>query len=243
MDGFEDEVTEELFNRVRGERLQQMAERRRENGRIENEVRLALWIERLNLSEQQAATVWELMDQQLEAQLPTINEEGDLEVKPLPAHGKSIEQESELAVLFDELLNDEQKQALESLQKEQRLNKIESRAARRLADLQTQLDLSEEQKDKIFAIFSQEEAVHADNPTADGPGYEAFLDAGGSHDAWQEFREETARARRDEQVGAVSDILDERQLSAYRQFLERTENRPAVDLGRMGAVGPVVPGK
>ena len=122
-----------------------------------------------------------------------------------------------------------------ALQEERRQNQIESRALRRLADLQTQLYLSEEQRGPFYDLLHAAESARAANPSNPKEDYQAFVEAGGRADEWSAHHAEVMQAEREQRVEQASGVLNERQLEAYRTYLERRGGYGAITVGGRAA--------
>lgn len=203
-------VQQKKFDRTKW--IEQSRERQLKFGQRETERRLALWAEKLGLTDRQVAELRTLLGTQLEERLARIGQKGGM-LNP-------ADQRAELDALLDTLLDEEQKDAYTDLQESERQNEIEARATRRLADLQTRLHLNDEQKDQVFEVLHAQEAERGSRPSNGKQEYQAFIDSGGTNEGWREHYEEMQRVAREEQLDQMRDVLNERQLGAYGDFLE-----------------------
>lgn len=132
--------------------------------RIERKVaaQLASLKSRLNLTGDQENAIREILKQKesnsgtagILSMAISAADSGDVSISNLvggDADGPAIDYDGEIRAL----LNDEQAASYDAYLAERRANSIESQANQRLAQLQQSLDLSPEQKDQAFKIFTE----------------------------------------------------------------------------------------
>ena len=129
--------------------------------------------------------------------------------------------------MLAEVLTPEQQQSYAALQDERRQDRIEARALRQLAGLQTSLDMSPEQRDQIFDVFHAQAVERGENPPTVKEQYQTFMAEGGTATGWSEHHQQTRQSEREAQLDSVREILNERQLDAYRDILESGQSNRA----------------
>lgn len=179
--------------------------------------------------------------------------------------GKLLKQDSVDAALAD-ILSDEQALAYEEMKTNEHNRKVESRALKDLAKINTVLDLSQDQKDAVYDILYEDagKKVDANRDTGafmalsmNGEGIDIDLEDlgltgvdgtleipnpedGGKVD-WKKAMQERNQRRIDQQVERVAPALTEEQTTQYREHLE---SKSGGLLGGVidGAVGEVIDG-
>ncbi len=215
--------------------------------KTKEEARIKKLVDRLGLTKAQAdqlRTYFEKNRVDLTAMME--NNEGDWsQAKDWAKKLRGDGFEDELA----KLLTDEQKEAYAEMKARDRENKMEARAYKDLAKVQSALDLSQEQKDQVYDILYQQAGNKIDaNQDAnalmsiwtEGFGVEfdaeefgisnaiqVQIDKAESGDAvdqdpnaWMKAVQEGNQKRIDEQVALLAPVLDDDQEAAYRAHLE-----------------------
>jgi hypothetical protein len=141
------------------------------------------------------------------------------------------------------LLTDEQKSGFDAIKAKERQSRIDSKALKDLGNLGTVLDLSQDQKDAVYGVFSELAAKREDAQKSTGMmslftegmgvqiddelGVSDLMqehmgaDGGRPPDVdFKEFMAETLKKRTDERVDALRPVLNEQQLQQYRTHLE-----------------------
>lgn len=198
----------------------------------ENRIRLVYLADALGLTPAQMAT----LEQALATGNPSALAPGARTADPIDTALSAI-------------LTPEQAQAYEGLKEKERADRIEARAMQRFAALPGTLNLTDDQKDKVFEVFASEEAGRLDNQSAAGADVlrvmtnssggvlsesvvvdlsEAVVAVSASsgadpqavaRNAGQSMQERIARSNQ-ERIEALRPLLTERQIEAYRSHLE-----------------------
>ncbi len=225
------------------EMQKQMAKRMTDVQRKKFEARFAKVSAELNLSPDQQAKVRAAMEERFTKMGELFTFDGS---------GESAEKMKELSTLMkgdalDEatagLLTDEQKSSFDALKGKERQSRIDSKALKDLGNLGTVLDLTQDQKDAVYGVLSEQAAKQEDSNKStammgmftEGMGIQ-IDDEIGIQDILQEQMEnhvdgppsadikktieETIRKRTDEKVEALRPVLSEPQLQQYRTHLE-----------------------
>lgn len=189
-------------------RMKQQMEERRVKKLDE---RVAAYKGRLNLSDAQAAKIRELLDGSPEAGGPKVDVAGEGFSINEPGLEGAKERSAKDAKIAG-LLTPEQQQAYDGFKQEQRENRIELATNNDLMNLQRELTLTPEQKDKAFQAL-RDVAQNED-------------EMGGSI-----FDPQVIKSKMEARRNALRPILTPEQMKAY-------ESNPMVNIG--GGSGPVI---
>lgn len=248
------------------EMQKQMAKRMTDVQRKKFEARFAKLCTELNLSPDQQAGIRAAMEERFTkmGELFTFDGSGDntAKMKELSELMKGDALDETTAAL----LTGEQKSSYDALKAKERQSRIDSKALKDLGSLGTVLDLSQDQKDAVYAVLSEQAAKQEDSrkPGAlmgmftEGMGIQ-IDDEIGIQDILQEQMEnhvdgppsadirktieETIRKRTDERIESLRPVLNEQQLQQYRTHLE-TKAAGAMNMfGGIEVEAPEVPEK
>ncbi|OYV04541.1 MAG: hypothetical protein CFE26_16340 [Verrucomicrobiales bacterium VVV1] len=225
------------------EMQKQMAKRMTDIQRKKFEARFAKLSAELNLTPDQQAKIRATMEERFSkmGELFTFDGgEGEGEkMKEISALMKSDGLEDATAAV----LTDDQKSGFDSIKAKERQSRIDSKALKDLGTLGTVLDLSQDQKDAVYGVLSEQAAkqedsnksTHMMNMFTEGMGIQ-IDDELGIQDLMQDQMEnhghtppdgdfkkvmaETIKKRTDERVEALRPVLTEQQLQQYRTHLE-----------------------
>ena len=198
-----------------------------EKQKLKTDERLAALRARLNLSDEQAAALREILEKNpqgpeamiMSAMAGKEVDKARLIVDFLRPGQKSAELTEKVAAL----LTPEQQEAYTAFRQEQRTNDIEIKTGKELARLQASLTLSPEQKDKAFAVLSAMAEQEYDTPVSPMAGFlaqQAKANGSGNKDLQEHLEEITAAGdlvtqRRQQRVEAMREILAPEQVSLY----------------------------
>lgn len=225
------------------EMQKQMAKRMTDVQRKKFEARFSKLCAELNLSPDQQAKIRATMEERFTkmGELFTFDGSGDsaAKMKELSALMKGDALDEATAGL----LTNEQKSSFDALKGKERQSRIDSKALKDLGNLGTVLDLSQDQKDAVYGVLSEQAAKQEDSNKStgmmsmfsEGMGIQ-IDDELGMSDIIQEQMEnhvdgppsadikktiqETIRKRTDERVEALRPVLNDQQLQQYRAHLE-----------------------
>ena len=221
----------------------QMAQKMTDLQRKKFEARFAKLCAQLNLSPDQQAKIRAVMEERFTkmGELFTFDGSDDnaARMKELSTLMKGDALDDATAAL----LNDEQRTGFDALKGKERQSRIDSKALKDLGSLGTVLDLSQDQKDAVYAVLSEQAAKQEDSKKStammgmftEGMGIQ-IDDEIGIQDILQEQMEshvdgppaagmmktieETIKKRTDERVEALRPVLNDQQLQQYRAHLE-----------------------
>ncbi len=225
------------------EMQKQMAKRMTDVQRKKFEARFSKLCAELDLSPDQQAKIRATMEERFTkmGELFTFDGSGDsaAKMKELSALMKG----DALNEATAGLLTDEQKSSFDALKGKERQSRIDSKALKDLGNLGTVLDLTQEQKDAVYGVLSEQAAKQEDSNKStammgmftEGMGIQ-IDDEIGIQDILQEQMEthvdgppaagmmktieETIKKRTDERIEALRPVLTEPQLQQYRTHLE-----------------------
>lgn len=225
------------------EMQKQMAKRMTDVQRKKFEARFSKLCTELNLSPDQQARIRATMEERFTkmGELFTFDGSGDsaAKMKELSALMKGDALDEATAGL----LTNEQKSSFDALKGKERQSRIDSKALKDLGNLGTVLDLTQEQKDAVYGVLSEQAARQEDSSKStammgmftEGMGIQ-IDDEIGIQDILQEQMEshvdgppsadikktieETIKKRTDERIEALRPVLSEQQLQQYRTHLE-----------------------
>ncbi|MEP4077885.1 hypothetical protein [Haloferula sp.] len=205
-----------------------------------DERKIAALVEKLGLDAAQEASLREYFESRRDKIVGIFSGDGS------DASDMSNVSEKKLDELMVDILTDDQQEVYEEVKTADREKKVESRALKDLAKINGIIDLRPEQKDSVYQVLYDDAGVKVDKAAESGMsvfgamvgdsfGVSMDLDAAEMHDTAYLIDDETgdldrdgqiqafrdARQKRvDEQVERLEPVLDEDQLSAYREHLE-----------------------
>lgn len=228
-----------------GKKMQeQMAQRMTDMQRKKFEARFAKLCAELNLTPDQQAKIRAAMEDRFTKMGGLFSFDGSSESPEKMKELSSLMKSDGLEEATAAVLNEDQKSGFDSLKAKERQNRIDSKALKDLGNLNTVLDLSEEQKDAVYGVLAQQAAKQEDgkksagmmNMFTEGMGVqiddelgmsdilqeqmEAHGDARPAEGDIKKFMAETIKKRTDERVEALRPVLSEQQLQQYRTHLE-----------------------
>lgn len=203
--------------------------------------RILKLVTQLQLSKDQEDTLREVLKKELEVFDGIFSGESD------PSRVSALLGVDGLDNALTEILTDSQKDEFEKLKEKELANKVEARALKELANL-TDLDLTPDQKDAVYDILYQQAETSIENeaPThgmismvTNGFGIEIDSDSvgmattiipsgegsfegeiGPDSSSWVASAKEQINKQIDQKVDALRPVLNESQISQYRQQLE-----------------------
>lgn len=228
---------------------EQMAKRMTDIQRKKFEARFTKMVAELNLSPEQQAKIRAQMEARFTrlGELFTSDEESN-QAEQWKEAGELMKTDG-LEEATTALLSDEQKQQLDAFKTRERQGRIESRALKDLGNVTNVLELSQEQRDQVYQVLTQEAAAREDKQKtagmmtafSEGMGFQ-FDDELGVQDLLQEQMEshmdkdkpqgpeamadmqktfrETIRKRTEQKVNALRPYLNETQIQQYRDHLD-----------------------
>lgn len=233
---------EELDPETKGA-MDNFSEMMKKNQMAKLDARIAILVDKLNLTPGQEAQLRAAMEKHVDA-MSGIFDPGQASGPANPKDMASLLAGDGLEDTLASILTPEQEEAYDALKKRERENKVEASALKNLAKLSF-LDLSQEQKDAAYDILYSEAEKSADNGSpgnvmmsvmtsgmgieldADDLGLSGIMDAQFEGDADSTnpgdimARMKEAQAKKiDEKVNALSSVLDEQQQEQYRKHLE-----------------------
>jgi len=257
-----EESDEERRERERDERRAQFREDRMKQVKDRLDQRFALKISKmtreLNLTEEQQAAVQAFYDAQVETLIGADPRAFFTNPDQIPALASALRGD-QLGTELADVLSPTQLQGLEEMEAKEIKNAAESSALTNLAKLQTDLGLSEDQKDSVYAVLAEQAESRAENQSDGDYLMRNFMKGMGMGNMAGDFdlgdvmstaaaaREEGAdreqivaemeasnQAQIDNKVNALSGVLDETQMKAYRGSLERQTNMMRMMSSGMG---------
>ncbi len=223
---------------------QQMAQRMTDMQRKKFEARFAKLCAELNLSPDQQAKIRAAMEERFVkmGELFSFDGSGDNSAKMKEL--SDLMERDGLEEATAALLNDQQKAGFDALKAKERQSRIDSRALKDLGTLGTVLDLTQEQKDAVYGVLSEQAARQEDakkpssmmNLFTEGMGIEIDdelgltdliheqMDPEGhkkvSDGDFKQVIADTIKTRTDERIEALRPVLNDQQLQQYRSHLE-----------------------
>jgi gas vesicle protein len=226
-----------------GNRREVMQQQFQEKQKLKLDERIAALRARLNLTDEQAAAIREIMEknpQGPEAMMMSAMAGGEADKARLVVDFlRPGEKSAELTGKITALLTPEQQEAFTAFRQEQRTNDIEIKTGKELARLQSSLTLSPEQKDKAFAVLSAMAEQEYDTPVSpiaslmvqqienqrDGAGAKALQ----PHIEEIKAAGDLARQRREQRVEAMREILSPEQVSLYESQQKQSSMSEVLD--------------
>lgn len=226
------------------EMQKQLANRMTDIQRKKFEARFSKLCAELNLTSDQQAKIRAAMEERFTkmGELFTFDGSGDNTAKMKDL--SSLMKSDGLDEATVALLTEDQKAGFDAIKAKERQSRIDSKALKDLGNLGTVLDLTQEQKDAVYGVLSEQAAKHEDaqkstgmmNMFTEGMGVQ-IDDELGMSDILQEQMEshgdnrppdgdikklmaDTIKKRTDERVEALRPVLNEQQLQQYRTHLE-----------------------
>lgn len=227
-----------------GKKMQeQMAQRMTDMQRKKFEARFAKLCAELNLTPDQQAKIRAAMEERFTKMggLFSFDGSGDNQekVKELSSLMKSDGLEEATAAV----LSEDQKAGFDSLKAKERQSRIDSKALKDLGNLNTVLDLSQEQKDAVYGVLAEQAAKQEDlkkstgmmSMFTEGMGVQIDDELGVSEIMQEQMEShgdkapdgdfkkviaDSIRKRTEERVEALRPVLNEQQLQQYRAHLE-----------------------
>jgi len=253
----EEEQREERMSQYREERKQRM------KGRLDQRFKLKLstMVRELGLNEQQEAAVQAFYDEQV-VTLTDANPREVFNNPDLIPQLASALRGDQLASELSGVLSADQISGLKEINQREAQNAAESSALTSLADLQRNLSLSEDQKDAVFAVLSEQATIRKESQSDGDYLMRNYMHGSGMGSSMGDFdlgdvmgvaaaskedgadREQIVSEMQtkhnqeiEAKVGAMAEILDPAQLGAYQNSLEQQANmmsRMASGMSRMG---------
>ena len=225
------------------EMMNNLSKMMKDKQRAKFDARIAVLVDKLNLTPAQEAELRAQMEKQLES-VGDIFNPGVRGGASSPMDIASLLTGDGMDDTLADILTPEQEEEYDALKKRERDNKVEASALKNLAKLSF-LDMSQEQKDAAYDILYSQAETSADKKSpasammsvvtsgmgieldVDDLGLSGIADAqiGGEPrstdpgDIMARMKENQAR-KLDEKVEALRPVLDEKQLEQYRQHLE-----------------------
>lgn len=166
------------------------------------------------------------------------------DAEAIPALAASLREEG-LGEHMAEVMTEEQQASLLAIQERKKSNEVESKAMTNFAKLQTSLDLTDEQKDKVYTTLLEDSETRSENQSDGDYVMRSYMQSMGMHfdmgdmdmgnvieiassaqqgeEVDQEQMLADITADRDAQIEAkverMSSVLDETQLNTYRTQL------------------------
>ena len=226
-----------------GNRREAMQQQFLEKQKLKLDERLAALRTRLNLTDEQAAAIREIMEknpQGPEAMIMSAMAGGDVDKTRLVVDFLRPGQKSaELTEKIAALLTPEQQEGYTAFRQEQRTNDIEIKTGKELARLQSSLTLSPDQKDKAFAVLSAMAQQEYDTPVSpmtnlmvqqiETQGDGAAAKALQPHIEEIKAAGDLARQRRQQRVEAMREILSPEQVSLYESQQKQSSMSEMLD--------------
>lgn len=230
---------EELKNQIQAEQIEQYA--KSVVGGFEKKLRFRLdqLLSKLDLDEAQLAQIEAFFQQEVSSYEEVsqklfrgeVDDAQDLEAL------KNLSNLSGLSEAFEEILTPEQLEVYEVLEREEKQERVESSALRKLAGLQTGLDLTDEQKDAVYEVLydEAEESVNYTSVTGEimsGLGAQSILDSSGMGEFMSFSESPEARSGGGEggdiyerflesKTSRFTGIFTDEQQASYRERLEQ----------------------
>ncbi len=225
------------------EMQKQMAKRMTDIQRKKFEARFSKLCSELNLSPDQQAKIRATMEERFTKMGELFTFDGSDDSTAKMKELSTLMKGDALDEATAGLLTDEQKSGFDELKSKERQSRIDAKALKDLGNLGTVLDLTQDQKDAVYSVLSEQAAKQEDSTKSaammgmftEGMGIQ-IDDEIGIQDILQEQMEnhvdgppsadikktieETIRKRTDEKVEALRPVLTEQQLQQYRSHLE-----------------------
>jgi hypothetical protein len=223
---------------------QQMAQRMTDMQRKKFEARFAKLCAELNLSPDQQARIRAAMEERFVKMGEFFSFDGSGDNSAKMKELSDLMERDGLEEATAALLNDQQKAGFDALKAKERQSRIDSRALKDLGTLGTVLDLTQEQKDAVYGVLSEQAAKQEDakkpssmmNLFTEGMGIEIDdelgltdliheqMDPEGhkkvSDGDFKQVIADTIKTRTDERIEALRPVLNDQQLQQYRTHLE-----------------------
>lgn len=232
----------------------QMAQRMQERQQGQFDRQVEELTAKLNLNPEQSAQLKALFDAKLQAYSDLTGKGFEAMRNPETVQQlASILGEEDVNNTLASILSPEQNQEYTALKERERTNKIEASTMQNMASLQSSLDLSDEQKDAVYAVLYEQAAQKANNPSPyetvansmgggrwfSGQQLEDHLSISASNNGEEVDREKRMaqfqalqEKRINEQVHTMEGVLNEPQLESYRELLQQNQFRGRGGRGR-----------